>query len=98
MKFALKKSKFQVVFFLEDIVRRSLLYPHVWVRLAASELIGFLFAAYRPEEFVAGGGGIRSNEYLIESGKFRIVEICEDCCAQLRSHELTKILCDQVKF
>ena len=50
-----------------ESVEAHLLHPHAWVRLVSSRLLGLLFAAWRPEDLVAGyQKGNTSNDYLQE--------------------------------
>jgi len=51
-----------------ESVEAHLLHPHSWVRLVSSRLLGLLFAAWKPEELVAGyeKRGTSTHDYLQE--------------------------------
>lgn len=60
-------SRFVTVFSQIESVEAHLLHPHAWVRLVSSRLLGLLFAAWKPEELVAGfQKGNISIDYLQE--------------------------------
>lgn len=80
-----------------ESVEAHLLHPHAWVRLVSSRLLGLLFAAWKPEELVAGyQRGTTSLDYLQEDLPTKVAKLCDDFCTQLRSPLLENELGEQI--
>jgi len=80
-----------------ESVEAHLLHPHAWVRLVSSRLLGLLFAAWKPEELVAGyEKGTTSLDYLQKDLPTKVAKLCDDFCTQLRSPLLENELGEQI--
>jgi len=80
-----------------ESVEVHLLHPHAWVSLVSSRLLGLLFAAWKPEELVAGfQKGNISIDYLQEDLPGKVAKLCDDLCSQLRSPLLDNELGEQI--
>ncbi|XP_076304449.1 small subunit processome component 20 homolog isoform X2 [Tachypleus tridentatus] len=79
-------------------LQQYILHPHSWVRLAAAQLFGHLFAAYPVEEVVksASTPDPKANEFLLQDTRQKIRDLAADFCSQFQSIHLTETLAEQV--
>ncbi|XP_074650347.1 small subunit processome component 20 homolog [Tubulanus polymorphus] len=65
-----------------DYVRSHLRYSHTWVRLAAAQLFGILFASLKIEDF--NKSDVSSNEYMFVDSKLKIRELTREFLHQFK--------------
>ncbi|KAH6924225.1 hypothetical protein HPB50_013888 [Hyalomma asiaticum] len=78
-----------------------LLHPHDWVRLAASQFYGRVFAAYTPDEVAAAcdpsaAKGPRSSDYLLVNTPSKIRNLMAKFCSQLQPENVLEKTAEQV--
>lgn len=78
-----------------------LLHPHDWVRLAASQFYGRVFAAYAPDEVAAAcnpaaAKGPRSSDYLLVNTPTKIRNLMAKFCSQLQPENVLEKTAEQV--
>ncbi|CAG8668326.1 8263_t:CDS:2, partial [Acaulospora morrowiae] len=74
------------------LVEEHILYPHAWVRLAASRLFGMYFAIINPETMIASGSNTKI-EYL---SRDILRKLSSSFCTQLKSELLGPELAMQI--
>ncbi|KAK8782799.1 hypothetical protein V5799_015864 [Amblyomma americanum] len=75
-----------------------LLHPHAWVRLAASQFYGAVFAAYKPEEVATACGPSAeesSPEYLLTESPSKVRNLTEKFCSQLQPDDVLPEIAEQ---
>ncbi|CAN7995062.1 unnamed protein product, partial [Ixodes hexagonus] len=74
-----------------------LLHPHTWVRLAAAQLYGALFAAYQPEEVAQACRVVGdAPDYLLEESALKVRRLVEAFCSQMQAPQVSSELAEQV--
>ncbi|XP_061420704.1 small subunit processome component 20 homolog [Lethenteron reissneri] len=82
-------------------VQAHLQQPHSWVRLAACQLFGLLFATWNPEELVAQAKQLEmasasKKDYIVHDLNTKVKELVKAFCFQLQSKFLSPDLGEQV--
>ncbi|XP_064489796.1 small subunit processome component 20 homolog [Ornithodoros turicata] len=73
-----------------------LLHPHVWVRLAASQLFGAVFTSYDVEEIVSAcQSEPDTQDYLLKDCAKKIRDLTEKFCHLLRTGDIVAELAEQ---
>lgn len=73
-----------------------LLHPHAWVRLAAAQLFGAIFASYNSSEIVdACQKESASQEYLLQDCANKVRDLTEKFCSQFKASEIVPELAEQ---
>ncbi|XP_049511319.1 small subunit processome component 20 homolog [Dermacentor silvarum] len=77
-----------------------LLYPHDWVRLAASQFYGRVFAAYTPDEVAAAcdpdARAPSSRDYLLVDTPSKVRSLTEKSCSQFQPDNVLEKIAEQV--
>ncbi|XP_070382892.1 small subunit processome component 20 homolog [Dermacentor albipictus] len=77
-----------------------LLYPHDWVRLAASQFYGRVFAAYTPDEVAAAcdpdAEAPSSQDYLLVDTPSKVRSLTEKSCSQFQPDNVLEKIAEQV--
>ncbi|XP_075529751.1 small subunit processome component 20 homolog [Dermacentor variabilis] len=77
-----------------------LLYPHDWVRLAASQFYGRVFAAYTPDEVAAAcdpdAEVPSSQDYLLVDAPSKVRSLTEKSCSQFQPDNVLEKIAEQV--
>ncbi|XP_015925192.1 small subunit processome component 20 homolog [Parasteatoda tepidariorum] len=79
-----------------DTVKELILYPHMWVRLAASQLFGLLLSVYSVDEVQAAICNQNGESFIYLNNRQKLRDLSADFCTQLQSPYLNEKLSEQV--
>ncbi|XP_033739688.1 small subunit processome component 20 homolog isoform X2 [Pecten maximus] len=79
-----------------DYTQKHLTHPHNWVRLAAAQMFGLLFASWQPQEIVTEVDDDDEADYLRDDMKNKMETLAVAFVQQLQSQFLSEEMADQI--
>lgn len=79
-----------------EYTQKHLTHPHNWVRLAAAQMFGLLFASWQPQEIVSEDDDEDNDDYLRDDMKNKMETLAVSFVQQLQSQFLSEEMAGQI--